>query len=70
MPIWSLIGVAGNLFPTGFSKAFDALETSSYTSTIGDQTSFVLGGTQAYNAIGSSINFTASGYSGRKTARS
>ena len=59
MPIWSLIGVAGNLFPTGFSKAFDALETSSYTSTIGDQTSFVLGGTQAYNAIGSSINFTA-----------
>ncbi|MFM8726629.1 MAG: hypothetical protein ACKON9_16070, partial [Planctomycetaceae bacterium] len=34
------------------------IDASSYSSTIGDQTSFVLGGTQAYNAIGSSINLT------------
>jgi len=59
MPIWSLIGSAGELFPTAFSGDFEGIETSSYTSTIGDQTSFVLGGTQAYNAIGSSINLTA-----------
>ena len=59
MPIWSLIEIAGTTIPTGVSAAIESIETSSYTSTIGDQTSFVLGGTQAYNAIGSSINLTA-----------
>ena len=59
MPIWSLIEIAGTAIPTGVSEAIESFETSSYTSTIGDQTSFVLGGTQAYNAIGSSINLTA-----------
>lgn len=58
MPIWDIISTALNNIP-GSSDWWSNIDSSSYTSTIGDQTSFVLGGTQAYNAIGSSINLTA-----------
>ncbi|MBU6328284.1 MAG: hypothetical protein KGQ89_11680, partial [Verrucomicrobia bacterium] len=59
MPIWDIISTASTNYNLGLlSDLMEAADTSSYTCTFGDQTSFVIGGTQAYNAIGSSINLT------------
>jgi|GEM_PF-6964497 len=57
MPVWNFISGALDKIP-GTSDWWANIDASSYSSTIGDQTSFVLGGSQIYNTIGSNISVT------------
>lgn len=55
MPIWNIIGLAADNIPF-VSDIWEELDTSTFSSTFGDEFSFVIGGTQLWNVIGGDVS--------------